>query len=87
MTSNVTTLGNDPIDKWACTRGDSRDLIQTWTEDKLYSGHTYQYVSNTGELDSIDTDNTDFVLGRYALKFLLYGSIGQKFLLRTSTNS
>lgn len=67
MTSNVSTLGNDPIDKWACTRGDSRDLIQTWADDKQYSGHNYQYVSNTGELDSIDIENTDYVLGVYVI--------------------
>lgn len=66
MSSNVSTLGNDPIDKWACTRGDGRDLIQTWANDKLSAGYTYQYVSNTGELDSIDIDNTDYVLGIFA---------------------
>lgn len=65
MTSNTSTLRNDPIDKWACTRGDSSDLIQIWAHDKQYSGYTYRYVSNTEELDSIDIEKTDFVLGRY----------------------
>lgn len=62
LVSNSTEAPNDPIDKWACYRTDGRNLIEDWKKEKLNRGVSHAILSNTGELENLDT-NTEFVLG------------------------
>lgn len=53
----------DPIDTWSCRRKDGKDLMKTWTADKVERRLHHKVVENTGSLLSEDTQQADFVLG------------------------
>lgn len=63
MVSGVVGTVQDPIDTWSCISNDGRDLINDWKQDKINRGKTNAVVQNNGELASLDTSNTDYVLG------------------------
>lgn len=63
LVSNVTDSKEDPVDKWACYSKDGRDLIRDWTLDKQKQKFSHTVVSNNEELENLDHDNTDYVLG------------------------
>lgn len=65
LVSNVTGSDADPLDTWACYSEDGRDLIGDWSNDKRSRNLKYAVVQNNDELDSLDTDNTDHVLGMH----------------------
>ena len=44
-------------------RLDGKDLISTWKEDKENQGANASYVWNRDELLTLDTANTDYLLG------------------------
>ncbi|XP_071525091.1 alkaline phosphatase-like [Panulirus ornatus] len=58
--------GLGSVDNDTCIRTDGRDLTKEWLEDKTNSGHTGRYVTNTGELHSVDLEDTDYLLGLFA---------------------
>lgn len=64
LKSNSSSRPGDPVDKWACTRADGKDLIQTWIDLKKKNGVRYKFLSNTQDVHTLDADNTDYVLGK-----------------------
>lgn len=70
LVSNVTGSNADPLDTWACYSKDGRNLISDWSNDKKSRNSKYAVVQNNGELDSLDTDNTDYVLGIHFTQFV-----------------
>lgn len=65
MVSGVVGTVSDPLDTWSCISNDGRNLINDWKQNKINRGKTYAVVQNNGELASMDTSNTDYVLGNY----------------------
>lgn len=63
MKSNITATEEDPRDTWACSRDDGKDLVQQWEQHKRELGATYAQLTNTQDLDSLDTHNVDYILG------------------------
>ncbi|XP_063596573.1 alkaline phosphatase-like [Penaeus indicus] len=55
-----------PVNKDTCVRRDGRDLTREWLADKVQQGHSAAYVTNAGELASVDVDDTDFLLGLFS---------------------
>lgn len=62
LVSDVTGSEADPLDTWSCARKDGRDLIKTWQQVREERRESYELVSNTGELQELDT-NKEFVMG------------------------
>lgn len=65
LKSHVPNKTNDPIDSWACYSQDGRDLLKTWENDKIKRNFAYKIVSNNEELDNLNVNNTDYVLGTF----------------------
>lgn len=63
LISNVTNTQEDPIDFWSCISEDGRNLIDDWKTDKKQRKLKHSVVQNNGELNNLDTENTDYVLG------------------------
>lgn len=63
MVTNSSHSPKDPEDVWACRRKDGRDLVQDWALDKTRRGYTYRYVTHTEDLNMVNVDQTDFLLG------------------------
>jgi alkaline phosphatase len=58
----------------SCNRTDGRNLVNDYL--KIHNnGSNVKYVSNTGELFSMDHDNVDHVLGLFANNHLPYESL------------
>lgn len=51
-------------DKNTCSRTDGRDLIDEWIKDKASKQLSYQYLSNVSDINSLDTENTEYILGK-----------------------
>lgn len=62
-------------DKNMCSRTDGRDLIDEWIKDKASKQSSYRYVSNVSDISSLDTENTEYILGEcpstYIHKYVL----------------
>lgn len=63
LVSNVTGTPSDPLDTWSCIRKDGLNLIEAYKKDKQTRGLKYSLVSNNMELDELDVENTDYLLG------------------------
>ncbi|XP_005186059.1 alkaline phosphatase [Musca domestica] len=72
LVSNVTDSEADPIDTWSCKSNDGRDLIQQWANIKAANNEAAVVVQNSGELDAINAQDTDYVLGIFANGHLKY---------------
>lgn len=83
LVSNVTGTDADPLDTWACYSKDGRNLIRDWSNDKMSRNLKYAVVQNNNELDNLDTDNTDYVLGMHSTQFigLKINSIGNVIII------
>jgi len=46
-------------------RRDGRDLIKEWLEINRTSGASSAYVTDRSQLKSLNTSNTDYLLGKY----------------------
>lgn len=68
LVSNVLDTPDDPIDKWACSSSDGRDLIRDWNSDKEKRKLRYATVSNNDELERLDAGNVDYVLGKTCIE-------------------
>lgn len=49
-------------------RIDGRDLIQDWLIDKRRKGKNAEYIWNREQLDKVDPENTDYLLGNVLFK-------------------
>ena len=63
---NVANITGDLIDEWANRREDDLNLIETWKMDKKNRSKNFEFVENTEQLDNIDHNNIDFLLGIFA---------------------
>ncbi|XP_054267620.1 alkaline phosphatase-like isoform X1 [Macrosteles quadrilineatus] len=66
LMTNSSVTPQDPRDTWACSRGDNRDLVQTWVKHKQQLGLSHSYLTNTDDLTRLDPNNVDYVLGLFA---------------------
>lgn len=64
LVSNVSDTLADPIDHWSCTSTDGRDLIRDWGKDKEKRKLNHATVTNNEELDELDAENVDYLLGK-----------------------
>lgn len=64
LVSNVNGTESDPIDTWSCYSSDGRDLINDWKLDKLKRQLKHAIVQNNHELDSLDANKVDYLLGK-----------------------
>lgn len=63
LVSHVSGTDDDPIDEWSCSAADGRNLINDWQNDKRERQLRYAAVENNEQLNNINVDNTDYVLG------------------------
>lgn len=63
LVSNVTSSEADPVDTWACYSTDGRDLIADWSRDKEKRKLRHAVVENNADLDALNADETDYVMG------------------------
>lgn len=68
LVSNVTGTIEDPIDTWSCISMDGRNLIEDWKKDKIERGLRSIVLQNNNDLNRLDTDNIDFVLGKNTIE-------------------
>uniref|UniRef100_A0A1B6IP91 alkaline phosphatase n=1 Tax=Homalodisca liturata TaxID=320908 RepID=A0A1B6IP91_9HEMI len=66
MMTNINVSESDPRDTWSCSRKDGRDLIKHWIDEKKREGLRHAYLSTTDDLNKLDIDNVDFVMGIFA---------------------
>lgn len=71
MLQHNVTPEADRVDDY-CRRLDGRNLIDEWAQEKASRGLKYAVVNNTGSLMSLDTQNTDYLLGIFAKNHLKF---------------
>lgn len=64
LLSNVSDTPADPIDRWSCVSADGRDLIRDWASDKEKRKLHHATVTNNEELERLNVENVDYVLGK-----------------------
>jgi len=52
-------------------RRDGRNLIKEWLEINRTSGASSAYITDRSQLKSINTSDTDYLLGKYFVNILL----------------
>ncbi|XP_050344281.1 alkaline phosphatase-like [Nymphalis io] len=72
LVANVTGSPGDPTSTWGCSRADGRDLIQEYRNNKQSRGLKYSVVSNNRELQNLNVNETDYLLGIFANAHLAY---------------
>lgn len=71
LMANSTFSPTDPIENvWSCKRLDGRDLIKEWAMDKAGRNLRYAVVNNTKSLLSLNTANTDFLMGEFLVQVI-----------------
>lgn len=58
----------DISDKNMCTRTDGKNLINEWIRDKAFRGLSHKFLDNIYDINMLDTENTDYVLGKYEIR-------------------
>ncbi|CAG9862906.1 unnamed protein product [Phyllotreta striolata] len=71
LQSPVVDSPKDPVDTWGCRSKDGRNLINDWQNNKKKAGQTYQFLSNTEELNNTDITK-DYTLGVFANGHIMY---------------
>ncbi|XP_066597583.1 alkaline phosphatase-like [Prorops nasuta] len=66
LKSNVEATESDPLDAWACSRQDGRDLVDTWKRDKSARKVKFAVAENNEQLRKVDTDQAEYLLGIFA---------------------
>jgi len=66
LQTNVNESKIDPIDTWAGRRKDGRNLINDWIADKTNKKASFSVVQNSEELQGVNYDKTDFLLGIFS---------------------
>lgn len=64
LVSNVTNSPADPVDTWSCYSTDGRNLIHDWHVDKQQRKLRHAIVQNNSDLNNLNTNNVDYVLGK-----------------------
>lgn len=67
LVSNVTNTAADPVDTWSCYSTDGRNLIHDWHIDKRQRHLRHAVVQNNSDLNNLNTNNVDYVLGKLSL--------------------
>lgn len=62
LVTGVTGSDADPIDTWACSRKDGRNLIQDWERLRSQRKESYTVVGTTGELHRVSR-KSEYVMG------------------------
>lgn len=62
----------DPLDTWSCLSKDGRNLIKKWAELKEEEGESYAVLRNNSDLNKLNAEDTDFVLGVFSNGHLKY---------------
>lgn len=55
------------VDKHVCARTDGRNLVNEWIRDKASRRLSYRYLTDETETNSLDAENTEYVLGEHSL--------------------
>lgn len=63
LVSHVNGSQSDPVDTWSCYSEDGRNLIHDWQLDKRKRNLANAVVQNNGELNGLDTNSVDYLLG------------------------
>lgn len=63
--ANSSSIPKEFLDKNMCVRSDGRDLIKEWIKDKKTKKLSHQYLANLNDIQSLDTERTDYILGRW----------------------
>lgn len=63
LVSNVSDTQADPVDTWSCYSTDGRDLIHDWRIDKQQRHLRHAVVQNNDDLNNLNANNVDYVLG------------------------
>lgn len=63
------------LDKHLCVRTDGKDLIREWMKDKASKKLSYQYLTSEKDMKSLDTENTEYILGEYQPTITFLGLI------------
>lgn len=66
LVSGVTGSEADPIDTWACSRKDGRNLIRIWEDLRKGQGQSFAVLQNNDELKALD-GNKEFVMGKLVI--------------------
>lgn len=53
------------VDKSLCVRTDRRDLIREWIDDKLSNNLSHQLLTNVSDIQMLDTEQTEYILGLF----------------------
>nr|AEV66507.1 alkaline phosphatase 3 [Aphis glycines] len=56
----------ETVEKSLCVRSDRRDLIREWIDDKQSNNLSHQFLTNVHDIKSLDTEQTEYVLGIFA---------------------
>nr|XP_049700424.1 alkaline phosphatase-like [Helicoverpa armigera] len=80
LISNATGTDIDPISTspWTCYRQDGRNLIKTYMIDKKTRNLKHEVVMNNKELNEVDFDETDYLLGIFSNEHLSYEHLRNK---------
>jgi hypothetical protein len=70
--NNSSVTSKHFLDKHLCVRTDGKDLIKEWIEDKTSKNLSYQYLTNEKDMKSLDTENTEYILGEWLPIIVLY---------------
>lgn len=63
--NNSSVTVKHSLDKHLCVRTDGKDLIKEWMRDKALRKLSYQYLTSEKDMKSLDTKNTEYILGEY----------------------
>lgn len=55
-----------PVDS-KCSRIDGRNLVEEWLLEKQKNNNTAKYVTNTEELQNLDVEDVDYIMGEETL--------------------
>ncbi|CAL4126004.1 unnamed protein product [Meganyctiphanes norvegica] len=67
-------LGAKPLwrERLKCTRSDGRNLVQEWMEDKDNQSKSHAYVTSTQQLNDLDLNNTEYIMGLFGERHTPY---------------
>ncbi|KAK3603506.1 hypothetical protein CHS0354_030359 [Potamilus streckersoni] len=54
------------------TRKDNRNLIATWQKQQQEKGRKFKFITNSSQLKSLNSDQTDYLLGLFAYDHMAY---------------
>lgn len=64
LDGDVIDKPGDPVERSECIRRDGKKLWKQWLDSKIESGKTAAFVNDTSSLREVDTNSTDFLMGK-----------------------